>query len=173
MRLIVQSLLADRFNLTAHFETPEGGVLALTFVQAGKPGPKLTPHADGPPCDRPGASPGPGFAGFPPFCGSLATLRISGGALMMVGYRDLSMDVLAASLAGIVGQGRTVIDKTGLTGRFDYTLEWAPEPAGPTALQALRDELGLKVESTRGPVQILVIDRVERPSENCPLRAAA
>ena len=103
---------------------------------------------------------------------------MSGGALMLVGYRDATMDVLAASLAGIVGQGRTVIDKTGLAGRFDYTLEWAPdpspsaspaappEPVGPTSLQALRDELGLKVESTRGPVQTLVIDRVERPSEN-------
>ena len=176
-RLMVQSLLADRFQLAAHFETHEGAVLALTSIQAGKPGPKLIPHADGPPCDRPGASPGPGIAGFPPGCGSFAVLRMSGGALMLAGYRDVSMDVLAASLAGIVGHGRTVIDKTGLTGRFDYTLEWAPdpppsaspappEPAGPTVLQALRDELGLKVESTRGPVQILVIDKIERPSEN-------
>jgi uncharacterized protein (TIGR03435 family) len=178
MRLMVQSLLAERFKLTTHFETQERGVLALTSVQAGKLGPKLIPHAEGPPCDRPGASPGPGFAGFPPLCGSLAMLRISGGALMMAGYRDLTMDTLAASLAGIVGQGRTVIDRTGLTGRFDYTLEWAPDPplsaspaappelAGPTSLQALHDQLGLKVESTRGPVQVLVIDGVERPSEN-------
>ena len=52
MRLMVQSLLADRFQLAARFETHEAGVLALTSVQAGKPGPKLIPHADGPPCDR-------------------------------------------------------------------------------------------------------------------------
>jgi uncharacterized protein (TIGR03435 family) len=178
IRLMVQSLLADRFQLAAHFETHEGPVLALTLVQAGKLGPKLIPHADGPPCDKPGASPGPGLVGFPPGCGSFAMLRLSGGALGLVGSRDASMDMVAASLARVVGEGRPVIDKTGLSGRFDFTLEWAPdpppsdspaapsEPAGPTSLQALRDQLGLKVEATRGPVKILVVDKVERPSEN-------
>jgi len=100
---------------------------------------------------------------------------------MLVGYRNATMDMLAASLAGFVGHGRPVIDKTGLSGRFDFTMEWAaetnsaapsdapttaPEPVGPTPVQALRDQLGLKLESARGPVRILVIDRVERPSEN-------
>jgi uncharacterized protein (TIGR03435 family) len=177
-RLMVQSLLTDRFKLATHFETHEGPVLALTLVQAGKLGPKLIPHADGPPCDKPGASPGPGLIGFPPDCGSFAMLRMSGGALGLVGSRDVGMDVVAASLARAVGQGRPVIDRTGLNGRFDFTLEWAPdappsdspaapaEPLGPTSLQALRDQLGLRVESTRGSVPILVIDRVERPSEN-------
>jgi bla regulator protein blaR1 len=67
-----------------------------------------------------------------------------------------------------------VIDQTGLIGRFDYKLEWAPEPttptadapAGPTFLQALEDQLGLKLKSTRAPVRTLVIDHIERPSEN-------
>ena len=74
-----------------------------------------------------------------------------------------------------------MVDRTGLSGRFDFTLAWAPEttvPApsdaptmppdrlGPTPLLALRDQLGLKLESARAPVKILVIDRVERPSEN-------
>jgi len=179
MRLMVQSLLADRFKMATHFETHEGPVLALTSIQAGKLGPKLIPHADGPSCDKPGSSPGAGSPdGFPPGCGSFAMLRMSGGALMLTGSRDISMDMLAASLAHILGQGRTVIDRTGLTGKFDFTLEWAPDPlpsdspaapqtpAGPTSLQALRDELGLKVESTRGPVQVLVVDAVERPSDN-------
>jgi uncharacterized protein (TIGR03435 family) len=98
---------------------------------------------------------------------------------MLAGYRDATLEMLAASLAGIVGQGRPVIDKTGLSGRFDYTLEWAPDPTGPphpdappaeplgqTSSQALRDQLGLKLESTKAQVQILVIDHVERPSEN-------
>jgi uncharacterized protein (TIGR03435 family) len=90
------------------------------------------------------------------------------------------MDLLAGSLSGIVGLGRPLIDRTGLSGRFDFTLYWAAEPGpsppdpsglasdpiGPTAVQALRDQLGVKLESARGPVQILVIDRVERPSEN-------
>jgi len=114
-------------------------------------------------------------------CDSFAIIRKSGGALMLAGYRNATMDMLAASLAGVVGQGRPVIDKTGLSGRFDFTIEWAPEtnspppsdaptaapePLGPTPLQALRDQLGLKLESARGRVRILVIDRVERPSEN-------
>jgi uncharacterized protein (TIGR03435 family) len=181
VRLMVQSLLAERFQLATHFETHEGPVLALTLVQAGKLGPKLIPHSDGPSCDKPGASPGQGLTGFPPGCGSFAMLRKSGGAVLLAGYRDAAPEMLAASLAGIVGQGRPVIDKTGLTGRFDFTIEWAPEsnspppadapaaasdPLGPTPLQALRDQLGLKVESTKGAVQILVIDKVERPSEN-------
>jgi uncharacterized protein (TIGR03435 family) len=89
--------------------------------------------------------------------------------------------MLAASLTGVVGQGRPLIDKTGLSGRFDFTMEWAPEtnsaspsdaptttpePLGPTPLQALHDQLGLRLQSARGPVRILVIDRAERPSEN-------
>ncbi len=133
MRLMVQSLLADRFHLATHFETHEGPVLALTLVQAGKLGPKLLPHSDGPPCDKAGAPPGPGLTGFPPGCGSFALIRRSGGALMLAGYRDATLEMLAASLAGIVGKGRPVIDKTGLSGRFDYTLEWAPESTTASA----------------------------------------
>jgi uncharacterized protein (TIGR03435 family) len=89
------------------------------------------------------------------------------------------MGVLANSLSSVPsGLGRPVIDGTGLKGSFDFTLEFAPEssrpaapdssaaasePAGPTVLEALRDQLGLKLESTKGPIQVLVIDRVERP----------
>ncbi len=92
------------------------------------------------------------------------------------------MDSLAVSLSGIIGLGHTLVDRTGLIGRFDFTLAWAPEPTAapaplgsptttpdpldPTPVQALRDQLGLKLESARGPVKILVIDRVERPSKN-------
>jgi uncharacterized protein (TIGR03435 family) len=114
-------------------------------------------------------------------CDSFAVIRKSGGALMMAGYRNATMEMLAASLAGLVGQGRPLIDKTGLSGRFDFTLEWAPEsnspppsgspaapsdPPAPTSLEALREQLGLKLESTKSPVQVLVIDHVERPSDN-------
>jgi uncharacterized protein (TIGR03435 family) len=94
------------------------------------------------------------------------------------------MDVLAGTiseaLAGPLAFGRPIIDKTGLTGRFDFMLEWAHErrttagsdspvasdPIGPTPLEALRDQLGLKLESAKASIPILVIDKVERPSEN-------
>jgi uncharacterized protein (TIGR03435 family) len=192
MRLMVQSLLAERFRLAAHFETKEAPVFNLTRAKAGMLGPKLRPHAEGPSCDaaaldaptsarviRGDANAGP--ENFPPMCDTLAVIRKSGGALMLAGYRNATMDMLAASLAGFVGQGRPVIDRTGLSGRFDFTMEWAPdtngappsdapttpsEPLGPTPLQALRDQLGLKLESARSPVRVLVIDRLERPSEN-------
>jgi uncharacterized protein (TIGR03435 family) len=72
-----------------------------------------------------------------------------------------------------------VLDQTGLSGRFDFAIEWAPEsngPApdsdvqpefqGPTLLEALREQLGLKLEPTKGPVRTLVIDHIERLSEN-------
>jgi bla regulator protein BlaR1 len=180
MRLMMQSLLADRFQLASHFETREVPVFALTLVRAGKPGPKLIAHADDPPCGNPGEAPGPGLRGFPPDCGSLVLNNRSGS--MLLGSRNITMDVLANSLSvAPLELGRPVIDKTGLKGSFDFTLQWTAETAGPAAsepvgpppetggpspLQALRDQLGLKLESARGPVQILVVDRVERPSEN-------
>ena len=85
--------------------------------------------------------------------------------------------------------GRTVIDHTGLSGPFDWTLVWTPDnlpqrapgtpadqpvtvngfaidPNGPSLFTALQEQLGLKLESTKGPVDVLVIDRVEHPTEN-------
>jgi uncharacterized protein (TIGR03435 family) len=205
LRLMVQSLLADRFKLAAHFETREASVLALTLVKAGKLGPKLISHADGRACGDPAAPidsvpggivRGDGNAGpenFPPMCDSLVMIRRPNGT-MLAGYRNVTMDRLAGSLSGIIGLGHTLVDRTGLDGRFDFTLAWAPErtsdptanliyhdlgarppagapatpadPLGPTPRQALRDQLGLKLESARGPVKILVVERVERPSEN-------
>ena len=73
---------------------------------------------------------------------------------------------LAQSLSPVVG--RVVLDRTGLTGKFDFQLKWAQDPTadttGPSIFTALQEQLGLKLESTRGPVEVLVIDRVERPS---------
>jgi uncharacterized protein (TIGR03435 family) len=191
-RLMVQSLLADRFKLAAHFETREAPALALTLVKAEKLGPKLIRHADGRACGDPAAPIGSVPAGliggkddagpqnYPPMCDSFVLIRRPNGT-MLGGYRNATMDQLAGSLSGITGLGRTLVDRTGLSGRFDFTLAWAPEPTapapsdapitppdplGPPGMQALRDQLGLKLESTRAPVKILVIDRVERPSEN-------
>ena len=186
MRLMMQSLLAERFRLSVHFETKEVPVLALTAVKPGKLGPELIAHADGRPCGDfadPYYTPTPArvFSGevkagpdnFPPFCDSIAIIRKPGG-LLLLGYRNATMDMIAGSLSGAVGQGRPVVNRTGLTGRYDFTLEWRPDSANlepldtpaPNSAQALRDQLGLKVDATKGPVRILIIDRIERPSEN-------
>jgi uncharacterized protein (TIGR03435 family) len=180
MRLMVQSLLADRFRLKVHFETREASVQALTLIQPGKLGPKLRPHADGPPCGDYGAAqltPGPlGVEGvtFPPDCDSGTIINRPNGMLLF-GYRNATMDLIASSLSRLagLGLGRPIIDKTDLQGRYDFTIEWLPDspasaadPIGPTVVQALRDQLGLQLKSTKSPIQVLVIDRMERPSEN-------
>jgi bla regulator protein BlaR1 len=190
MRLMMQALLAERFRLAVHFENKEVPVEILTLVKAGKPGPNLRPHDEGPACDAgdPLYTPAPaavirgddsaGSVTFPTFCDSFALIRRPNGTLLM-GYRNATMEMIANSLSGAVGQGRPVIDRTGLSGRFDFTLAWmpdanlpapsaspgAPDPAA-TSLQALRDQLGLKVEASKAPLRTLVIDRVERPTEN-------
>jgi bla regulator protein BlaR1 len=183
MRLMVQALLADRFRLAAHFEVREVPVFELRLAKSGKPGPKLISHADGPPCDKPDASPVADVPSFHFVCHTFSPF-LDLGTTLTLGSRDVSMDVLAGTLsealAGPLAFGRPIIDKTGLTGRFDFTLEFARErrapagadspvasdPIGPTPLEALRDQLGLKLDSTKAAIPILVIDKVERPSEN-------
>ena len=79
---------------------------------------------------------------------------------------SIGLGPLAQRLSPIVG--RVVVDRTGLTGKFDFELKWAQDPAadtaGPSIFTALQEQLGLKLESTRGPVDVLVIDHVERPA---------
>jgi len=78
------------------------------------------------------------------------------------------MRVLASTLGGRLD--RMVIDNTGLTGGYDLTLEWAQNPSAdstePSLFTALQEQVGLKLESTKAPVEIIVIDNIDRPSEN-------
>ena len=150
LRERVRALLEERFHLAIHRETKEQSLYALV----GKSGSKLE------------ASKGAGE-------GRLQWRRneITG--------EGLQMQTLAPALGDIVG--RPVIDKTGLAGRFDVHLEWTPDPNqgfgnfgapspsnpdGPSIFTALQEQLGLRLESEKGPVDMIVIDRVEKPSEN-------
>ena len=174
MRLMMQALLAERFKLAVHFETKESPVLALVLVKPGKLGPKLLPHAEGPPCDT---APSPDL--FPPKC-SVMVMTMSSGRMAKGGSRDTTMTLIADALPSMGRLGRPVVDRTGLSGRFDFAIEWSPETnnipplpgepvpdtQGPSFQAALREQLGLKLESTMAPLQVLVIDHVERPSEN-------
>ena len=182
MRLMVQALLANRFRLKVHFETREVPVFELRLAKPGKPGPKLISHADGPSCDKPGASAVKDHPAFHFACHTFSA--IDSGTTLILGSRDVSMGVFAGvfseALADPLALGRPLVDKTGLTGRFDFTLEWAREtqkpavsdspvasdPIAPTPLEALREQLGLKLEPAKASIPILVIDRVERPSDN-------
>jgi uncharacterized protein (TIGR03435 family) len=85
--------------------------------------------------------------------------------------RAVSVSMIAALLEGSVG--RNVFDRTGLAGKFDVDLQWTPDQPwqpgdlnGPSIFTAVREQLGLKLESTKGPVDVLVIDRAEQPTAN-------
>jgi uncharacterized protein (TIGR03435 family) len=173
-RLMMQALLADRFKLTVHFETRELPVLGLVLLKPGVLGPKLLPHEKGPACDAVptiSAEKVPSF--FPTECDTQAMRNVGGHALMM-GSRNSTMAVLAGSLNSAGGLGKPVVDRTGLIGRYDFRLEWTlDEPGSPAAdgpdttfLEALKDQLGMKLEPIRAPVKVLVVDHLERPSEN-------
>ncbi len=200
MRLMMQSLLADRFKLGVHFETRQLPALALTAIKAGILGPKLVPHSEGPPCPEekgpdPGAAPpDPRKEVFPPTCTAGEGRGMPDGT-WFVGSRNSSMAVAVQtfySYGSMAGElDRPVVDRTGLKGTFDFVLEYKPSnrngfpapasqapdaPPGAAAppdefggtpfVDALRKQLGLKLVRTQAQVRTLVIDHVERPSEN-------
>jgi bla regulator protein BlaR1 len=182
MRLMMQTLLADRFRLAVHFETQETAVMVLRLVKPGKTGPKLRLHSEGPACEDFAVPAAAGRAGdgsgiFPGRC--YVEALEGHGQQLRAGSRNTTMDQLAEALSGLGHLDRAVVDQTGFNGRIDYDMEWTPEPnpveppdanppldPGTTFLQALREQLGLKLEATKAPLRVLVIDHVERPSEN-------
>jgi uncharacterized protein (TIGR03435 family) len=157
---MLQALLADRFSLTVHREKKEVPIYRLTVAKGGS---KLPPaKAECTPMVPPPAK-------FDP-----ATLRPCGGFNSNVGMMlggAVSTTKLAASLSRTLG--RTVVDETGLSGSFDVSLHWTPDAQPQTAnssdpdfFTAIQEQLGLRLESGRGPVEVLVVDQAERPSQN-------
>ena len=165
-QVLLRALLADRFHLAVHNETREQPIFALVPARNDeKPGPQLIKSDFD--CDAYFAAPhGPPELGRTPPCAT----RIGPGALS---GKSIPLSQLATSLSPLVS--RFTIDKTGVTGRFDVDLTWTPDPVspntaadsqGPSIFTALQEQLGLKLVSERGPVEVLVVDRVERPSGN-------
>ncbi len=184
MRLMVQSLLADRFKLAVHFETQRTSVFALVLAKPGKTGPKLRPHSDGAPCSAHVALQAQSSSAkipdvFPPDCGGYMA-RPGPDHTVLLGSRNTTVKLIADSLPSIGAVGRPVVDQTGLSGNYDFTLEFTPEstvlspPAagteqasqGPSFLEALKEQLGLKLKPTKAPLNVLVVDHVEKPSPN-------
>jgi len=150
-RLRTQSLLADRFHLVLHKDTKLQPIFVLTVARNG---PKALHKSTGENRDS-----------------------FSNGHHMECHH--ISMGFLAKHF--LANQtGRSVIDQTGLDGDFDFTLDWSPDDAPPSPVAdatspavsfpplflALQDQLGLKLEPQKGPVEVLVIDRIEKPAEN-------
>jgi uncharacterized protein (TIGR03435 family) len=209
LQLMVQSLLEDRFRLKAHLETRE---LPIYELVVGRDGPKIKRSADQAPpvlsmtlpgpCEPASSTtppPFPGGRGGLPFGPGVAPPR--GSTFMMMGTSGMTVRATATRMAMVIGMlqqqlGRTIVDKTGLEGLYDFELTFSPEglespfgrgfPLPPPAagipatsatapatasdpvpsLFTAVQELGLKLESTKGPVEVLVIDSVDKPSEN-------
>ena len=170
-----RGLLVDRFKLAAHVEKREMDVYTLTLARSdGKLGPGLRRSDFN--CDQviaeirkrnlAGERPAPSLPGVRPTCGAV------GGVTALTGDA-VELTTVIGMLANALG--RPVIDNTGLTGRFDIDFQSAP-PNGvrdgtalaalPPVSTALDDQLGLKLQSGRGQVEVLVIDRLEMPTEN-------
>ncbi len=185
MRLMTQSLLAERFNLAIHMETREAPVFALALEKPGTLGPQLRPHPANDDCattsfteDSGKATPvAPSLSALPIPCGEIAHLPPSAPSSHRFGGRDVTIPMLATSLptqTGMATLPRPVIDETGLKGEYDFSLEWTPEDtsaasdqeSGGTFQEALRQQLGLKLKPDKGEVEVLAIDRVEPPAPN-------
>lgn len=174
MRLMMQSLLSERFGLKAHWETRQMPVLALVLARAGKMGPQLRAHDPGDPqCSHVGG--GAERVGST-VCGGLVSLGgASAPSHVRIGGRKIPMALVAAHLGEMAGFDRPVVDETGLGGTFDLTLEWGPEEASGAGMdadhedrqteveEALQDQLGLKLRREKGPVEVLVVDRIREP----------
>lgn len=184
--LMLQSLLADRFKLKVHRETRQLPVYELTVTKGGNklkqpiPGGCAAAEINSVPLPPPP----PGTVAPPP-CGRVFMGMFNGKASLEGG--KVSVSELVRVLSNVMG--RPVIDKTGISGNFDIHLPFAPDssleglpgagaPGGPalpvaadpsagaTIFTAIQEELGLKLESTKGPVEVIVIDGAERPTEN-------
>ncbi len=161
MKLMIQKLLADRFQLKFHTEKRELPVYAMVVL---KTGPKITVSAG-----DPNAFPGIGFGQGP-------------GVLSLNG-RNTGLDAVANALQSNV-LDKPVVNQTGLTGRYDFALKFTPDPtqianfgagtpgtpgdldAPPDIFAAFQQQLGLKLESTKAAVDVMVIEKIERPSAN-------
>jgi uncharacterized protein (TIGR03435 family) len=160
LMLMLQVLLEERLKLKYHWETRELPVFALVVVNKGRLGPNMKETS-----------------------GETRQSPVRGAGGLMEGTNATMADLASYLSAGPAGRnGRMVLDRTGLTGNFDFKLEWSPEEPlrvpgtdtiiarppsnAPSLTTALEEQLGLKLESTRGPVEIMVIDNIERPSDN-------
>jgi uncharacterized protein (TIGR03435 family) len=149
-QLMMQSLLRDRFQLTAHTETRQLPIFALVVA---KKGPTFKPS------------------------GTNGTTISTGRSQLHVQGSDHTLDLLTRALSEQLG--RVVLNQTGIDGRYDLTLRWTPDdqpsptmngqpdPSPPPDIfTAIQEQLGLKLQPSKGPVPVLIIDHVEMPSEN-------
>lgn len=151
LRPMLRALLAERFSLKAHREIRETPVYALVVAKGGA---KIKEHT-------------------PPETGGGLRPDRNGGAVTVMKFTNSPLDTLVSVLT-LSGDGRPVLDKTGLMGKYDFEFSYVQDPAthmmtgpsGESLFTILEEKLGLKLEAQKAPIEVVVIDSVARPSEN-------
>jgi len=189
MRAMMRALLAERFALKIHTEMQETSVLTLVLAKPGVLGKTLRVH---PPDDtscpkrvepnglKDNAEPAKETAdGYPLECGAILGMKPNSPGGMKLGARNVPIKPFADGAISAGNLGKPVVDKTGLTGNYDFTLEFARDasmfPGGPDSppdetdlpfSTALTAQMGLKLKPDKGQAPVLALDHVERPSPN-------
>jgi uncharacterized protein (TIGR03435 family) len=145
---LLQSLLEERFKIKAHRETRELPVYVVRLAnQDGRLGPQL--HTSSVDCEKE---------------------RAKCALHFLPGHESgVAVDAATVIRAATSSLERIVIDRTGLTGNYDFDLEWSPDqssPDKPSIFAAVREQLGLRIDSERAPVEVVVVDHIERPTED-------
>jgi uncharacterized protein (TIGR03435 family) len=160
---MLQALVLDRLKMTIHRETRELPIYSLVIGKGGSKLQETKPSAPGVPIPRGGPS--------------VRTSRYGSGPITLTVLHCANTDIAGVFVPHV---GRTIIDRTGLTSVYDFTLQFmpddaavapgsassAPDPTAPSIFTAIQEQLGLKLEAGKGPVEVIVIDHVERPSGN-------
>jgi uncharacterized protein (TIGR03435 family) len=160
---MLQALVLDRLKMAIHRETRELPIYSLVIGKGGSKLQETKPSAPGVPVPRGGVS--------------VRTSRTGNGPMTLTVLHCTNIELPNVFVPHV---GRTVVDKTGLTSVYDFTLQFmpddaavapgsassAPDPTAPSIFTAIQEQLGLKLESGQGPVEVIVIDHVERPSGN-------
>ena len=198
MRLMMRSLLADRFKFTIHVETREVPVLAFVLVKPGVTGPRLWPHPDDArwseedraqlrrfcptaPSSASDSAASPvetATAELPVSCKGTFGMRPSAPGRLRFAGRNVTIGFISDTFSAGAGFGRPMVDQTGLHGTFDFILEFTPERRGAPGADAanedsalpfqdaLRDQLGIKLESKKAPLDVMVVDHIDHPTAN-------
>jgi bla regulator protein blaR1 len=199
MRLMVRSMLEERFHFKAHFETRMLPMYAVELIQPGTLGPQLRPHPSDDSCSgtnaaitlrsaageerdastAPANTASTGYSvlpgGFPFRCGTFVNMPASQPYLRHEGGRNLTMAQIVSTFTGMGHLPRPAVDRTGLAGTYDWVMEFIdereghtppPDAEGLTFAQALAKQNGLKLVSGKAPLQVFVVDHLERPTEN-------
>jgi uncharacterized protein (TIGR03435 family) len=172
-RLMMRAMLTEHFKMVVHAETNQVPVFAVMLEIPGKMGPALKRRQPDAFCSNTDSK--HSHADFERPCGSNVPLP-SGSNQRKMGGRDIMLETLVAGIKNWGNLGCPLIDRTGLTGKYDFTIEWTPgshnaaslnsEFSDPNFLQALGEQLGLKVVSLKRLPISIVIDRIERPSKD-------